>query len=764
MTRTRIGDTVRRKEDPRLLTGRGCYVDDISPPGLARMVVVRSPVAHADIRLIDITAAAAAPGVLAVLTGADYAADGLGDIPCHSLPKNIVGEDWFQTPYPALISDRVRCVGDAVAVVVAETLATAQDAAELVAVDYAPLPAVVLVADALRPGAPVLWPEAAENICFETAYGNADKTAVAFAAATHVVALRIVNGRLAVSPMEPRGAIGEYDPEQERYTLTTSTQNPHGARDLLAKSIFRVSADRVRVKAGDVGGGFGLKVHPAPEDILVPWAARRVGRPVKWIADRGESMLTDFAGRDQVAEGRMALDGNERILGLEVIIDQNLGCRLSHGAGVSALLCGRLITGVYDVPAAHVRIRGVFTNTRSTAPYRGAGRPEAAFFVERLIDKAARECGLDAVAIRRRNFIRPDQMPYRTALLDTFDCGTFEAVMDDALDRADWDGFAARRAESAERGLLRGRGLSCYMEVAALYRDRMEIRIDPSGRATVIAGTFSHGQGHETVYPQMVSDWLGLPLDGIDFAQGDTDQAPSGGGTFGSRSMTVGGSALRMAADGIIKKGRDLAAQVLDAAGEEIDFDDSLFTVRGTNRSLSLAEAAKAPGADLQAVGYFITTRQNYPNGCHVAEVEIDPELGRVQLDRYLAVDDIGTVINPLLADGQIQGGIAQGAGQALIERVVYDDDGQLLTGSFADYAMPRADDLPPIRTAFHAVPTDTNPLGVTGVGETGAVGAPPAIVQAITDALAPLGVHDIEMPATPSRIWQAIRDAREGA
>ncbi len=771
MARTRIGDPVKRIEDRRFITGRGRYVDDIAVAGLARMAVVRSPVAHADIRAIDVSAAAAMPGVLAVLTGADYAADELGGIPCLSLSEDYAGPDWRRTPFPALVADRVRCVGDGVAVVVAETLAEAVDAAEQVDVDYALLPAVVSIAAAMGPEAPQVWEGTDRNLCFKAEFGDAPKTAAAFDGAAHVTTIDLVNGRVAANPMEPRGSIGGYDVGEARYTLTTSTQNPHGIRNILAQFVFGVAANRIHVKAGDVGGGFGMKGNPYPEDILVLWAARRIGRAVKWIGDRSESLLADFPGRDQICTGRLALDGAGGILGLEVEVHYNLGCRLAPEAAIPAILFGRMITGVYDVPAAHVRMRGVFTNTQSTTPYRGAGRPEAIYMIERLLDKAARETGRDALAIRRRNFIRPDQMPYATALVDTYDSGAFEAVLDRALDHADWDGYDARRADSSARGLLRGRGVSCYIEVASLFNDRMEIRFDPSGGATVIAGTFSHGQGHETAFPQMVSDWLGLPIENIAFLQGDTDRVAHGVGTFASRSITVGGSALRRAADEIIEKGRRIAAHLLDAAAEDVDFADGLFTVRGTNDSRSLAEvamAAYAPfglpielGVGLEAVGYFAADKHNYPNGCHVVEVEIDPETGHVGIDRYIAVDDVGTVINPLLADGQIHGGIAQGIGQALVERVVYDADGQLLTGSFTDYTMPRADDMPSFRTAFRPIPTDSNPLGVKGAGETGSVGAPPAVIQAVVDALSALGIDEIEMPATPSRVWQAIQDAR---
>jgi carbon-monoxide dehydrogenase large subunit len=773
MARTRIGDRVTRTEDRRFVTGRGRYVDDIAMAGMARVVVVRSPLAHADIRSIDMAAAAAAPGVLAVLTGADYAADGLGDIPCISLSDDYAGPDWCRTPFPALAAERVRCVGDAVAVVVAESLEQARDAAELVEVDYDPLPAVVSVATAMAADAPQIWPGTERNICFEAAFGDADKTAAAFAAAAHVTEIDLTNGRVAANSMEPRGSIGTYDAGEERYTLTTSTQNPHWVRNILAQFVFAVPDNRIRVKAGDVGGGFGMKGMPYPEDILVLWAARRIGRPVKWIGDRGESLLSDFPGRDHACTGRLALDADGKILAIDAVTNLNLGCRLSPEGAIPAILFGRMATGVYDVPAAHVRMRGVFTNTQSTTPYRGAGRPEAIYLVERLLDKAARETGLDPISIRRRNYIGAAQMPYQTAIVDRFDSGEFEAALDEGLELGDWDGYDARREESAARGLLRGRGMSSYIEVASLFNDRMEIRFDPSGNATVVAGTFSHGQGHETAFPQMVSDWLGLPIENIAFLQGDTDRVSHGGGTFGSRSITVGGSALRSAADDIIAKGRRIAAHMLETAAEDIDFEDGLYTVRGTNRSLSLTEAAAATyapvglpaelGVGLEAVGYFAADKQNYPNGCHVVEVEIDPETGEIRVDRFVAVDDVGTVINPLLADGQIHGGIAQGVGQALTERVVYDDDGQLLSGSFMDYTMPRADDVPNFRTAFRPVPTANNPLGVKGAGETGSVGAPPAIVQAIVDALAPLGVHDIEMPATPSRIWQAIREASRG-
>jgi carbon-monoxide dehydrogenase large subunit len=765
-----IGRPVRRTEDLRMLVGAGRYADDWDVPGAARAVFVRSPHANARIRSIDAAAALASPGVIAVLTGADLADDALGDIPCVSIPPSVMGGRWFRTPFPALARDRVRSVGQEVAIVVAGTRAQALDAAELVAVDYEPAPAAPTVEAAIVDGAPAVWADRPDNLCFVHELGDRARTAQAFAGAAHVTRVRILNQRLAGNPLEPRGCIGAFDRGEARYRLVTSTANPHRIRQLLAEHVLRIPAHRIHVVARDVGGGFGTKGGLYPEEVAVLWAARRLGRPVKWIADRSESFLADFNGRDQLAEGEMAFDAWGRVLALRVTTHHNLGCQVGPSGAHPPLIGARMLSGVYAIPAMHVSVRGVLTHSRTLTTYRGAGRPEAIYLVERAFDQAARELGVDPVELRRRNLI--GTMPYRTAVGETYDCGEFESVLDAARTLSDWDGYAARRAATEARGLRRGRGLGLYIEVCATVSDRMEIRFDPTGDATVVAGTFSYGQGHETMYAQMLGDWLGLPLERIRVIQGDTDQVSYGRGSFGSRTATVGGSALRLAADCILAKGRRVAAHLLEADEADVAFERGRFVVAGTDRSVTLRDAAKATyqwgnrlppelASGLEGVGHWSATPQNYPNGCYVVEVEVDPETGVVRLDRIAGVDDVGRVVNPLLLEGQVHGSIAQGAGQALLEQIVFDAAGQLVTGSFADYAMPRADDFPPLAVDTRNVPTKGNPLGVKGGAETGTVGVPAPVVAAIVDALAPLGVRDVPMPATPFRVWRAIRAAR---
>lgn len=765
-----IGRPVRRTEDRRMLAGDGRYADDWDVAGAARAAFVRSPHANARIRSIEVAAALASPGVVAVLTGADLASDGLGDIPCVSIPPSVMGGRWFRTPFPALARDHVRCVGQEVAIVIAGTRAQALDAAELVAVEYEPAPAAPTVEAALAEGAPPVWADRADNVCFVHELGDRAQTAAAFAAAAHVTRLRVLNQRLAGNPLEPRGCIGAFDRSEARYRLVTSTANPHRIRQLLAEHVLKLPAHRIHVIARDVGGGFGTKGGLYPEEVAVLWAAKRIGRPLKWIADRAESFLADFNGRDQLADGEMAFDASGRILGFRATIHHNLGCQVGPSGAHPPLIGARMLSGVYAIPAMHVTIRGVLTHSRTLTTYRGAGRPEAIYLVERALDRAARELGVDPVALRRRNLIATT--PYRTAVGETYDCGEFEAIMDAARALADWDGYPARRAASEARGLRRGRGLGMYIEVCATVSDRMEIRFDPTGDATVVAGTFSYGQGHETMYAQMLADWLGLAPERVRVIQGDTDQVSYGRGSFGSRTATVGGSALRAAADRIVERGKRVAAHLLEADEADIDFAGGRFVVAGTDRAVSLPDAARATyqwgnrlppelASGLEGVGHWSASPQNYPNGCYIAEVEVDPETGVVRLDRVSGVDDVGRVINPLLLEGQVHGSIAQGAGQALLEQVVFDETGQLVTGSFSDYAMPRADDFPPMVVDTRNVPTKGNPLGVKGGAETGTVGVPAAVIAAIVDALAPFGVRDVPMPATPFRVWQAIRAAQ---
>lgn len=769
MTLPAIGDPLRRVEDGRLLSGCGLYADDRTFPNQTRAVFVRAPVAHARIVSIDTTAAQAAPGVLAVLTGRDWDRDGLGSIQCVSIPPTVMGDKWFRTPFPPLQRDRVLCVGHAVALVVAETHSQALDAAELVAVGYDELPASPTVEAALAAGAPAVWPQCPDNLCFVHELGDRDRTNAAFARASHITSIRVRNQRLAGNPLEPRAALGLFDETEGRYRLITSTANPHRIRQLLAEHVFRVPAHKIHVIAGDVGGGFGTKGGLYPEEALVLWAAKKLRRPVKWVSERSEFFLSDFNGRDQLADAEMAFDAQGRILGLRVSNYHNLGCQVGPSGAHPPLIGSRMLSGVYDIPAIHVRIHGVLTHSCTLTTYRGAGRPELTFLVERTIDQAAHELSIDPVELRRRNFIRSEQMPYKTALGDVYDCGEFEPLLEKTQTLSDWSGYETCRRATEIKGLLRGRGVAMYIEVCATVADRMEIRFDSNGGATVIAGTFSYGQGHETVYTQMLGDWLGTAPGRVRVVQGDTDKVAYGRGSFGSRTMTVGGSALRIAADQVIERGKRIAGFLLEAAEQDLIFESAIFQVAGTDRRVSLEEVAKASYAygnklpaelasGLEGVGHWTANPQNYPNGCYIVEVEVDADSGLVRLDRVTAVDDFGVVINPLLLEGQVHGAIAQGVGQALLEHVMHSADGQLLTGSFVDYAMPRADDFEHLSLGTRNVPTKSNLLGVKGGAETGTVGIPPAIIAAIVDALRPLGVVDVPMPATPYNVWRTIR------
>ncbi|HEY7366719.1 MAG TPA: xanthine dehydrogenase family protein molybdopterin-binding subunit [Methylomirabilota bacterium] len=771
MTRFGIGQPVRRVEDQRFLTGRGRYVDDITLPRQAYGAVVLSPHPHARIARIDISRAQAADGVLAVLTGADAVADGLGGLPPLFMPEDRGGPKGHRTFRPILAADRVRHVGDRVAFVVAETAAQARDGAELVSVDYEPLPAVVHVEDAVADGAVRVWDDAPGNVCVELRMGDATATEAAFARARHVVSLRLENQRVSANALEPRCAIGAWDADGS-CTLYTSTQNPHGVRTTMAQKVFRQPETKVRVIAPDVGGGFGMKGDGYPEDALVLWASRRCRRPVKWTATRSESLLGDAHGRDQVVYGEMALDPQGRILAIRARALQAFGAYVAGAAVAPLLFSVQLVPGAYAVPAVFLTTRAIFTHTSPTAPYRGAGRPEAAYLTERLLDRAAVITGLDAVELRRRNFIRPEAMPYRIPTGLTYDSGEFAQLTDRCLELADWKGFEARRAASTKRGTLRGRGFAYSLEESGVFNERMELRCDPSGTVTIVAGTFSHGQGHATVYAQMVAEWLGVPFEHIRFVQGDTDQVPFGRGTYASRSSMVGGNALRLATQALIEKATPVAAHLLEAAPADIVFTDGAFRVVGTDRAIpftAVARASYAPagplaelGIGLEASGSFGSEPPNFPNAAHACEVEVDPETGQAALARYTIVDDVGRALNPLICEGQLHGGLAQGIGQALAEHVVYDRaSGQLLSSTFAEYGMPRGDDLPSFTVALAEIPCTTNPLGVKGLGEVGSVGAPPAVIHAILDALRPLGVEAIDMPAIPARIREAVHRAR---
>jgi carbon-monoxide dehydrogenase large subunit len=763
-----IGQPVPRVEDPRFITGRGRYVDDIELPHQCHGVVVMSPHAHARIKRVDTAKAKAADGVLAVLTGADVVADKLGSL-APPMPEDMGGPKGFRSLRAILAADKVRAVGERVAFVIAEKVEQARNAAELLEIDYEPLPAVITVEDAVKPGAPVIWDEAPNNVSFTLMMGNKDATDAAFAGAKHVVSLKLNNTRITANSIEPRAAIGQYHPDGDNYTLYSTSQNPHGTRSSVAGQVLKIPETKLRVISPDVGGGFGMKHGGYPEDALVVWASRHVGgRPVKWVSTRSEALLGDSQGRDQVVTGELALDERGKVLGLRVNALHAMGSHVFGASMVVPLFAMRLAPGVYQVPAVHCVGKAVFTNTIPLAPYRGAGRPEATYLIEQLLDRAAKVIGIDPIEIRRRNFIPSSAMPHKIQTGITYDSGDFVHVMDECLKVADWAGFAKRAAESKKNGKLRGRGIGYFLEEAAVFNDRMVLRFDPSGMLTILAGTHSHGQGHQTVYAQMVTEWLGVPFENVRFVQGDTDAVPIGRGSYGSRSMHVGGNALKKAADNIIEKAKPMAAMMMEAAVGDIEFKDGSFRIVGTDRAMKLTDVAKAfyrpamlpPQFDvgLEASGTFAAEPPNYPNGCHVCEVEVDPETGFVTLARYAAVDDVGKIMNHLLCEGQIHGGVAQGVGQALMEAIVFDAEGQLVTGSFQDYAMPRAEDFPDLVSELTEVPAKTNPLGVKGAGEAGATGAPPAVIGAILDALKPLGIDHIDMPATPSRVWAAIK------
>jgi carbon-monoxide dehydrogenase large subunit len=772
-----IGQPVARLEDPRLLRGQGRFVNDFNVPGQAHAYVLRSPHAHARIRSIDTAAAASAPGVLAVYTGDDLARDGLGTTTMSLKRQRPDGSPMFAPPHPGLVRARVRYVGDPVALVVAESAALAKDAAELVVVDYEPLPAVTDTASAARPGAPAVWDECPDNVSNVWEIGDRAATDAAFARAAHVVRRRYVISRVHAQFMEPRGALGAYDPGEDRFTLYADVQYPHRVRNLLATEIFRIPEHKVRVISGDVGGSFGAKGWQSPEHRFVLWAARKLGRPVKWTCERSEALLADEHARDRITEAELALDREGKFLALRARTTANLGAYVSSERNLLGTF-GHVGTmaGVYTFGAAHAHVACVLSNTPSAAPYRGNGRPESAYVIERLIDDAARELGHDPVELRRRNLIPADALPYKNAFGWVYDTGDYARSLELALAAADHEGFAARREASRRAGRLRGIAIANAIErAAAPGLEYAEIRFDPSGTATVLMGAKSQGQGHETSFAQIAHARLGLDPQDIRYVDGDTDRVAFGVGTFGSRSMAIGGGALTVAADKVIAKGRRIAAHLLEASESDLEFAAGRFVVAGTDRAVSLKEVAKAafnherlpkgmePG--LYESGTFAPTAFTYPASCHVCEVEVDPETGAVALVDYVVVDDVGTVINPLTLKGQIHGGVAQGVGQALMEQVAYDaESGQLLSASFMDYCMPRADDLCAIEVGSNPAPTPLNPLGAKGAGEAGTVGALPVVISAVLDALAPLGVRTLDMPATRERVWRAIRDATVSA
>ena len=778
-----IGQPVRRREDYRFLTGNGQYTDDITLQGQTYAFFLRSPYAHARIRSIDTAAAKAAPGVVDVFTGADTAS--VGGLPCGWLITSVDGTPMKEPKHPLLAEEKVRHVGDQVAVVIAETLQQAKDAAALIEVDYEELTPVVDPAAARGAGSAV-HDIAEDNVCYTWTVGDRAVTDAAFSGAHHVTKLEFRNNRLIPNAIEPRAANAVYSRSDESYTVYVANQNPHVERLLMAAFVLGIPEHKLRVVAPDVGGGFGSKIFLYAEETVLVWASKKVNRPIKWTAERSESFLSDAHGRDHVTTAELAMDKDGRFLGMRVHTTANLGAYLStFASSVPTILYATLLAGQYATPSIFCEVTGVFTNTAPVDAYRGAGRPEATYVVERLVETAAREMKLDPAEIRRRNFIR--SFPYATPVGLTYDTGDYEAHLARAIELADVAGFAARKAESAKKGLLRGMGYSCYIEACGLAPSNIagalgaraglfeagEVRVHPTGKVTVFTGSHSHGQGHETTFAQVVADKLGIPLEDIDIVHGDTGKILFGMGTYGSRSIAVGGTAIVKAVDKVIAKGRKIAAHLLEAADTDIEFEQGVFKVAGTDKEVPFAQVALTayvphnypldklePGLNENA--FYDPTNFTYPAGSYVCEVEIDPETGVVRVDRFTAVDDFGNVINPMIVEGQVHGGLAQGLGQALLEHGVYDSEsGQLLTGSYMDYAMPRADDLPSFTVeTIKGTPCTHNPLGVKGCGEAGAIGSPPALINAVVDALAHLGVREVPMPATPHAVWNAIRGA----
>jgi carbon-monoxide dehydrogenase large subunit len=776
-----IGESVLRKEDYRFLTGAGQYTDDITLPRMAHAVFVRSPHAHALVKSVNTSAARSAPGVIGVLEGKDVANDKINGLPCGWLITSTDGQPMKEPPHPILALDKVRYVGDHVVMVVAETLEQAKNAAELVEVDYEPLSAVVDVRDAK--GGAALHDIAPDNHCYKWAIGDKALVDAAFNGAAHITKLDLINNRLVPNAMEPRAAIGSYSRANDDYTLYVSNQNPHVERLLMTAFVMGLPEHKVRVIAPDVGGGFGSKIYLYAEDVCLTWASKKLNRNIKWICERGEAFLSDAHGRDHSSHAELAIDKDGKFLALRVHTDANLGAYLStFSTCVPTILYATLLAGQYTTPLVYAEVDAWFTNTAPVDAYRGAGRPEATYLLERIVSRAAFELGLPQDEIRRRNFIT--QFPYQTPVALQYDIGDYVACMDASQKLADVAGFKTRQAASKAQGKLRGIGYSSYIEACGLAPSNIagalgaraglfecgEVRVHPTGSVTVFTGSHSHGQGHETTFAQVVASRLGIAVDAVDIVHGDTGRVPFGMGTYGSRSISVGGAAIMKALDKIETKAKKIAAHLLEASDTDIDFANGEFTVRGTDKKIPFGTVALTayvphnypletlePG--LNETAFYDPTNFTFPSGTYIAEVEIDPETGVVRLDRFTAVDDFGTIINPMIVEGQVHGGLVQGIGQALIENCVYDrETGQLLTGSFMDYAMPRADDFPEFKIGHVCTPCTHNPLGTKGCGEAGAIGSPPAIINAVLDALAPLGVKDIDMPATPHRVWQAIQ------
>ena len=781
-----IGESVLRKEDVRFLTGAGQYTDDVILQDISYTVFVGSRHAHAVIKQINKAAALAAPGVLAVFDGQDVAADKVGGLPCGWLITSTNGEPMKEPPHPILAQGKARYVGDGVAMVIATNYEAAKNAAELVEVDYEVLASVVDVRDAQAPGAPLVHDEAPENHCYKWAIGDKAKVDEVFQTAAHVTKLDLVNNRLIPNAMEPRAAIGLYNRASDEYTLYVSNQNPHVERLLLTAFVMGLPEHKVRVIAPDVGGGFGSKIYLYAEDVCVTWASKKLNRTIKWTAERSESFLTDAHGRDHVSHAELAMDKEGKFLALRVHTDANLGAYLStFSTCVPTILYATLLAGQYTTPQVYVEVDSWFTNTAPVDAYRGAGRPEATYLLERIVTRAAWELGLSQDEIRRRNFIT--EFPYQTPVALQYDIGDYHSCMNQAQELADVKGFEDRKKASEAKGMLRGMGYSSYIEACGLAPSNIagalgaraglfecgEVRVHPTGSVTVFTGSHSHGQGHETTFAQVVAARLGIPVENVDIVHGDTGRVPFGMGTYGSRSISVGGSAIMKALDKIEAKAKKIAAHLLEASDTDIEFANGEFVVKGTDKKIPFGQVALTayvphnypldtlePG--LNETAFYDPTNFTFPAGTYICEVEVNPKTGETRVDRFTAVDDFGTIINPMIVEGQVHGGLAQGIGQALLENCVYDrDSGQLLTGSYMDYAMPRADDLPNFKIGHVCTPCTTNPLGTKGCGEAGAIGSPPAVMNAVLDALAPLGVKDMDMPASPHRVWKAIQEAR---
>jgi carbon-monoxide dehydrogenase large subunit len=776
-----IGARVARKEDKRFITGAGRYVDDMVVPGMKHAAFVRSPHAHADIKKIDVSKAKAMPGVIGVLTGKELKADGIGNLICGWMIHSKDGTPMKMGAWSPLAVDRVRYVGDAVVIVVADTKGQARDAAEAVEITYKERKAVIDAAKALEKGAPQIHPEAENNLIFDWDIGNADDTTAAFAKAAHVVELNIINNRLVPNAMEPRAALGHYDKAEDHYTCWTTSQNPHVAR-LVMSAFYNVAPEnKLRVIAPDVGGGFGSKIYIYPEEIICLWASKKTGVPVKWVADRTESFLTDAHGRDHQTNAKMAFDKDHKILGLKVETKANLGAYMSlFSSATPTYLYATLLSGQYNIPAIHANVKAIYTNTAPVDAYRGAGRPEATFVMERLMETAARQFGVSPAELRRKNFVT--SFPHQTPVIMCYDAGDYAASLDAAMKAAKYDAFPKRKAEAAKRGKLRGIGMSCYIEACGIAPsaavgslgagvglwESAEVRVNAVGTIEVLTGSHSHGQGHETTFAQLVNERFGVSMDSVSIVHGDTDKVQMGMGTYGSRSGAVGMSAIVKALDKVEAKAKKIAAHLMEADEGDIVIENGALKVAGTDKNVPWFQMALAaytahnlpagmePG--LKETAFYDPSNFTFPAGCYICEVEVDPETGHTDIIQFVAADDFGNIINPMIVEGQVHGGIAQGVGQALLEGAFYDDSGQLLTASYMDYTMPRAADLPSFQVSTSNTPAPSNPLGLKGCGEAGAIGSPPAVINAITDAI---GTNELTMPASPQKVWAAARKAR---